>query len=184
LRVDPPFEKITIIHADPPTDDPDNPEEKRGTKEYEDLKEKGCDGVEILHEIPDVRTWDASVKQAVIVEDIDVKSLNKEQRSRLDRLFGYISTHKNISAFICCQDFFRTDVNVRRNGNVFIIWKNPDANQMSLIGNRFGVADFRNFMLEHCPKDHDSVWFDETRGSPYPYRFNGYESFNFESDSE
>ncbi len=187
MRANPRFKRVTIIHADPhrKVDKGDgNPAEEKGTDEYQDLGEHG---VEMRWDIPSPSEWDSEEKHLVVIDDIDLTALNKSQRSAADRLFGYVSTHKNISLCICTQDFFRCPVNLRRNCNVFVVWNNSDKSSMATLGRRLGIPDFANFMEDNCPKKHDSLWKDETDGSPYPWRFNGYENFHFnneESDSD
>ncbi len=186
LRAYPPFRRVTIIHADPHhkvNKGDGNPGEEKGTHEYEDLGEHG---VEMRSDFPNPTEWNSDEKHLVIVDDVDLTALNKSQRSAADRLFGYVSTHKNISLIMCTQDFFRSPVNLRRNCNIFVLWNNPDKSSMATIGKRLGIPDFAEFMETHCPNKHDSLWRDETEGSPYPWRFNGFENFHFnneESDS-
>ena len=187
LRANPRFKRVTIIHADPQRKIPKgdgNPDEQKGTHEYEDLGEHG---VEMREDIPNPSEFDSSEKTMVVIDDIDLASMTKAQRSAADRLLGYVSTHKNISVCVCLQDFFRCPVNLRRNCNVFVIWNNPDKSSMGTLGKRLGIPNFAEFMEENCPEKHDSLWKDETHRTPYPWRFNGYDLFHFnneESDSD
>ena len=160
LRADPPFERIVIIHCD-----------AEQTAEYDDLGP-----VEMLSEIPDVSEWDGIDKTMVVIDDVDVRSLPPPQQSALDRLFGYVSTHKNISPLLCSQDPFNVPKNVRAYANVWILFKLRDRDSLQCAGRRAGVTSkkildlFDNFVQG----DHDSIWIDYTRNTPYPLRLNGY----------
>jgi hypothetical protein len=80
LRADPPFEEVFLIHCDD------------STKEYDDVE---C---QFLDDIPAPSEWQGEVKTLVILEDLEYKQMSKDQKRNLDRLMGYVSTHKNISA--------------------------------------------------------------------------------------
>lgn len=160
LRANPPFEKVVIIHAD-----------HKETKEYEDLGEHG---VEMTSVIPEPSGWDGTKKTLAVIDDIDVSRLGKQQKMALDRLFGYVSTHKNTSVISCGQEFFAQPTTLRRCANVLIIWKSPDENNMRCIAVRVGLPDLGGLMKKICPEYTDSLWFDTTQGTPYPLRKNGY----------
>jgi hypothetical protein len=159
LRADPPFKKVTVIHADP-----------ENSKEYDDLG----DGVELIKNIPMPSEWSHDDKTLVVVDDIEMKDLAKEQRRALNRLVGYVSTHKNISVCVCTQDWFNIPTIVRRCGNVWILWVSPDSNNMANIGRRIGIDNFNDYATRVLPEFRDSLWIDMTDGTPYPRRKNGF----------
>ena len=109
LRADPPFQEVIVIHCDADY-----------TKEWDDIE---C---ELISEIPSPSEFEGLVKTLVILDDIDYKSLNKVQKSNLDRLCGNVSTHKNISVCITAQCPFNIPPIVRRCANLcfggFQIW--------------------------------------------------------------
>ena len=74
---------MTVIHADP-----------ENSKEYEDTDAK------VIGIIPAPEEWESDSKQLVVVDDLDVARLSTRDASALDRLFGYVSTHKNISVIL------------------------------------------------------------------------------------
>ncbi len=57
-----------------------------------------------LTTIPFPDQWPGKDKTLVVVDDMELKTLKKEQRMALDRLFGYVSTHKNISVRLSSQN--------------------------------------------------------------------------------
>ena len=162
LRAKPAFEEVIVIHCDADY-----------TQEYDDLGEK----VELRSEIPKPEEWEGENKTLVILDDLEFKGMNKEQRRNLDRLFGYVSTHKNISVILCCQDAFNVPPIVRRCSNLWVLWKCNDLDSMANVARKTGlkVQDFKRIFDEHMTEFRDSLWLDMTAKSPYPMRKNGFE---------
>lgn len=162
LRAHPPFEEVVVIHCD-----------SGYTKEYDDIG----DSLEILNEIPAPEDWEGEVKTLVVLDDLEFKGMSKEQKKNLDRLFGYVSTHKNISCILCSQDPFNVPPIVRRCSNLWVLWRCPDLDAMATCARKTGMKSegfnsiFNQLMLE--PKD--SLWLDTTDHTPYPKRKNGFE---------
>ena len=159
LRASPPFKQVTVIHCDP-----------EGTQEYDDLGE-----IDIRGDIPSPDEWDGSEKHLVIIDDLEVKSLGKEQSRNLDRLFGYVSTHKNISVILCSQDAFNVPPIVRRCSNLWVLWEGPDIDSMACVARKSGLSSAELRRIFHSfSSDKDSVWIDRTSHTPYPLRKNGF----------
>lgn len=154
-----PFAKIVVIHCDPDS-----------TNEYNDVDS------ELFHHIPHVQDIKGDEKTLVILEDLAYIDMPKEERSRLERLFGYVSTHKNISCMLTGQDIFRVIPTVRRCANVFVLWKSHDMDMIRTVSRKTGFKThvLENMMNELCISNHDSIWIDNTDNSPYPVRTNGY----------
>lgn len=159
LRTKPEFEEIYVIHCD-----------GNYTKEYDDI------GVEMLEEIPAPEEWEGLVKTLVILDDLEYKSMNKIQKRNLDRLYGFCSTHKNISVMLCSQDTFNVPPIVRRCSNLFVLWKSPDLDSMSNVARKTGLQskDLKNIFDQLMKEPKDSLWIDLTDHSPYPLRKNGF----------
>ena len=160
IRAHPAFEAVTVIHCDP-----------EHTKEYADLG----DACVIRGDIPGPAEWSADVKQLVIIDDLEVKSLGKEQMRNLDRLFGYVSTHKNISVVLCSQDAFNVPPIVRRCSNLWVLWRGPDLDAMACVARKSGLTakDLKR-IFDSFTSDKDSVWIDRTSGTPWPLRKNAF----------
>ena len=159
LRADPPFEKVEIIHCDP-----------NYTQEWEDI------GAEMLDEIPAPQYWDGEVKTLVILDDLDYNSMNKIQMKNLSRLYGYCSTHKNISVALLQQDAFSVPAIVRRCSNLFVLWRSPDLDAMATCARKTGMKsnNFNAIFNQFKINGHNSLWIDMTTKSPYPLRLNGF----------
>ena len=163
LRARKPFEEIYIIHCDPSF-----------TEEYNDLGE-GCT---ILERIPQQDEFEGRVKTLVVLDDLEFKFMDKEQKRNLDRLFGYVSTHKNISCCICAQDPFNVPAIVRRCANLWVLWKMTDMDAMATCARRTGMKSltFKKIFQKLMKEPHDSLWIDLTDKSPMPLRKNGYQA--------
>lgn len=162
VRADPPFKRIIIVHCD-----------AEGTKEYDDLEH------EILSEIPDPsdhELFNGEEKTVMILDDIEYDFLPKNQKRNLDRIFGYLSSHKNVTVMLCAQNITNIPPAVRRMSNIFILFKVPDMELLYLIARKIGIKKkvFMYIFDKYIINYHDSFWIDLTPLSPYPYRINGY----------
>ena len=159
LRADPPFKRIFVIHCD-----------INFTQEYDDV------GGEMLDSIPTPEEWDGTEKALVVLDDLEFKQMPKDQKRNLDRLFGFVSTHKNISCILCSQDPFNVPPIVRRCSNLWILWKCLDLDAMSTVARKTGMKStgFNSIFNHLLLKPKDSLWLDMTDHSPYPMRKNGF----------
>lgn len=158
IRQNPPFERMVVVHCSPDY-----------TKEYDD-----CDA-QIVEEIPPREDFDCGKKTLVVLEDIDFKNLSKEQKHRLNRMYGNWSTHNSISIISTSQDFFELDPIVRRCTNLWVLWPGIDLNEMSQIARKVGLNTNKlTTLFNLCKTKHDSIWIDQTKGSPHHLRFNGF----------
>lgn len=159
LRANPPFKRVFIIHCDPDF-----------TQEYDDVNG------EMLDEIPTPEEWDGTEKTLVVLDDLEFKGMGKEQKRNLDRLYGFVSSHKNLSCVLCSQDPFNVPPIVRRCSNLWVLWRMTDLDALSTCARKTGMkADSFNSIFNHLllePKD--SLWLDMSDHSPYPMRKNGY----------
>ena len=161
IRQHPPFEEIFVIHCD-----------AENTKEYQDLGEE----VHMLSSIPAPEDWEGKVKTLCIIDDLELKTLKQDQKRCLDRLFGYVSTHKNISVILASQDPFNVPPIVRRCSNLWILWRCPDLDSMSVCARKTGLRanNFNTIFNKLMLNSKDSLWLDSTDRSPYPMRKNGF----------
>ena len=164
LHKKPPFQKIYLIHNDP------------NTQEYSSID------TEILEEIPEIDEIDTDIRNLIIIEDINYRSLSKEQKALLDRMFGCFSTHSNISIWITSQDAISVPPSVRRMASHVFLWRSGDVNHMSILASRFGLTPrdlkwiFDNILTDR----HDSLLIDSTRPE-CRYRKNIFEKLNIKN---
>jgi len=155
-----PFEKIVVVHCDP-----------KNTQEYDML------APELRGDIPAPEDFDSTKKTLCILEDLNYLNMGKEQKGRLERLFGYASTHKNVSCMLTAQDPFRILPTVRRCTNLFVLWNNSDGDMLRVLARKMSLpSDTLQTILQHqCSGAHDSLWLDFTANTPAQIRKNGYE---------
>ena len=169
LRAKPEFEEVFVIHCDPDY-----------TKEWDDI------GGEMMSEIPNPEDWKGEVKTLVILDDLEFKGMSRDQKRNLDRLFGFVSTHKNISIVLAAQDTFNVPPIVRRCSNLWVLWKMNDMDSLSNTARKTGMSaqNFNTIFNELMMNNHDSLWIDTTAGTPYPLRKNGYTIINKKDGEE
>lgn len=173
IRQTPAFDRVIIVHCDVET------------KEYDSIKEGAEDGtVIIVPEIPPPTSYggnvdedgdDIKLKQLVIIDDLDLQSLNKRQRENLDRLLGYSSTHLGLSVIVCTQDPFNIPASKRRMIEIFVVWRSVDMQSIQLLCKKVGVKNLQELFDTYCKDRRDSIWIDTTPHTPYPLRLNGFQ---------
>jgi len=159
VRQDPPFERVFVIHVD-----------GNYSKEYDSVK-----NFTKLTEIPSPEWWSGEEKTLVILDDLEYKYMSKVQKGYLDRLFGYVSTHKNMTVYLTAQEGFNIPPCVRRCADVWILWKGRDMDAMQQLARKGGLKKTDLDAIYHCYEFglRDSLWLDTTPHSPYPIRING-----------
>ena len=130
----------------------------------------------MLSELPDPRDFTNEKKKMLILEDLEYSMMSKNDKQKLDRLFGYTSTHKFCTVVLTAQDSFRVPPICRRCTNVFVLWNSPDKDSMATLARKTGLRSkeltsiFNNFMH----RKHDCLVIDLTHPN-YRLRKNGYE---------
>lgn len=152
------FEKVIVIHCDP-----------EYTKEYNDID------AEMMNEIPCPNEWEGLCKTLVILDDLEYKDMPKEQKRNLNRLFGFVSTHKNISVCLSAQDAFNIPPGVRRCANLWVLWKIDDMDCIKALSRkiRLSAKKITELFEDNLENRHDSIMVDNTDNSPYRIRKNG-----------
>ena len=149
-----------LIHCDP-----------EFTKEYDDVNCKKMD------EIPGPQEWIGEEKTLVVCDDLEYQKMSSDQLRNLSRLFGFVSTHKNISVCLTSQDPFTVPAAVRRCANVWVLWRIPDLDAMSVVARRTGMSasKFKQIFDQLLKGPNDSLWVDLTKNSTAPLRKNGFD---------
>lgn len=160
LKADPPYERIIIMHVD------------EATQEYDII-----DGSEIVTSVPQLDEFEHGVKTLFIVEDIDIPNLKPPERSRLNRIMGYISTHKGVSVLITAQQPGQIPSDIRRQANVFFLWRMTDLRSQNDYASRIGIKkeDMMHIMSSIMRNRFDFLTSDQTSCTPAPLRRGLYE---------
>lgn len=172
MHANPPFEQAYLIY--PGGEGKEEGDFKHKTDEYNDVE-----GLEGLDTIPAPEFFpkaaDAkSKKTVVIIDDMALQNLPTDERKNLDRLFGTVSTHRNVSVLTTAQDWFSLPPVIRRMSNVWLVWKHRDKNSMTMIGQKVG-EDLDQLFRTIAQGPYDSICIDMTAGSPLPLRLNVFE---------
>lgn len=160
LKADPPFERIVVFHVD------------NDTQEYDII-----DGAEITNEVPQISDFEHGQKTLLIVEDIDIRGLKPDERSRLNRLMGYASTHRGVSVLITAQQPSQVPADIRRQATVFFLWPSHDLRAQADFAGRIGMKsdDLEQIMKTMMRNRYDFLCADLTHDSPAPLRRGLYE---------
>lgn len=110
----------------------------------------------------------------------------RERKSALNKLFSYQSTHYGLTIVVLCQDpTTQLSVGVRRNCNVFIIFRGRDRNAIQYFAGNVGFPKHVLVKLfDVCKSNHDSICFDFTDSTLYPLRYNVINEIELVPDSK
>jgi hypothetical protein len=152
------------------------------------------EATEIFDEIPEIAFWELPdgapyVKRAVIIDDLELTSADKERKKRLAILFRYCSTHKGLTVYFAHQSAFDTPSLIRKMADVWIVWKPRSIIEMHTIENRIGFkkGDLKELFDTVATGHRDSICIDLKENSPCRLRKNIWEKIkiqNSESDSD
>jgi len=147
------------------------------TKEYDDVDYEPLDYIPTMEDLE--IDMDNPEPILVIIEDIDLRALDKTQKQALNRLCGCISSHCRVSVIMTVQECTQINVSIRRMLNYIIIFK-CDKYTASHTSCMMGIpkTTFNN-INEHILQDkHDFLLIDRDH---FPrYRKNITEHINLE----
>jgi len=171
INQEPYFNRIIVFHLDP------------NTKEYSDIE---C---ELYSQIPNIQALidgiDRNIRNCIILEDLPLKTLTPKERQSLDRMVGYVSTHKNTSILCSCQDPFNSPASLRRMANILVLWKSPDMKSLKALINQMNIpSDVIQYVFGAiCTRKYDSFMIDNSDSGP-KYRKNLFDEIPLLLDDE
>lgn len=139
-KAEPAFETVCVWHFAP-----------EHTKEWEI-----CDA-KMVAECPKVEDFDASKKNCLVIDDINLLAMTRKERGELDRLFSYVSTHTSTTILLCTQDFASIPTSVRRSCTQWILFPSVDMQACRHVSAATG-HQFKK-LIKLCSSKHDSVCF-------------------------
>ena len=139
------------------------------TKEYNSLCCNMCSSYE---ELPKYEDIDPSTKTLIIFEDYEFDDLNKKELKFIDAYFRYACTHKGMTIYMCCQNYFTIPPKLRRKANITYFARFDDRT-MSIIFGSLGICQkkFQYLCDVYLKDNHDFVCIDSS-GHPVKYRHN------------
>lgn len=161
LHQRPMFQEMYVIHGDSDC-----------TTEFEDM-----DVTLMMEEFPEIGFWDGKVKTCIVLDDVEYSKLSKEQEARMNKLFRYGSSHKNITIYVTHQNFYSLPVLIRKLCNVYVLWRPRSLMELRTIAHRVGYsAKALDYIFEHvCTEHRDSLCIDHHHNSPAVLRKNLWE---------
>jgi len=161
-REKPMFDTFTVVHIDP------------NTTEYS-LLDDGDYKVIGFHQdgLPDPTSFDRSKKNCLILDELPFDSFSVAQKSQLERLMNFGSTHHSISIHIQAQDVFAVPISVRRALTHVALWSSPIRMSQALYSRMLGLK-LQPLFDKLCTSRYDFLFLDFTGDGP-PVRKNVFE---------
>lgn len=179
LKASPPYQKIFLIHPALQSTLSSKNEPLDGGEEDDIVNEYKYVDYIPLYSLPKPKFFDNKcTKQVLIIDDMNLKNLDKEQNRNLSKIISYSSSHYNLTIMIATQDSFSSlSVSVLRFCNVFVLYRFTDLCYLKMLFSRVGLSKkYQDKLLDEM-KDyglHDFLMIDKTSNSPAPFRRNMY----------
>lgn len=167
LRQRPMFKELFIIHGDADS-----------TNEFDDLEP-----TLMMSDFPDVSFFDGKIKSCLFIDDYEFSNMSKQQTAMCNKLFRYISSHKNLTIYVSHQLAFELPSLIRRLCNVWIIWKPRSKAELRLIANRIAMSpDELEYIFGNiCTGYRDSLTVDFHKDTPAFLRKNIFEAIDLKN---
>ena len=146
-RATPAFDRIVVWHRD-----------------HEQSHEYDICDPEMVGEMPEVTTWDPSLKNCLIIEELNVLVFTQQQRGDLERIFNYQSSHKSLTAICAVQNFTNLSPSIRRSACWWVLYPSVSLGAVSDISRKTS-HDLRQLM-KLCATKYDSITFDFSGNGP------------------
>ena len=123
--------------------------------------------------MPDPTSFDRSKKNCLILDELPFDSFSVAQKSQLERLMNFGSTHHSISIHIQAQDVFAVPISVRRALTHVALWSSPIRMSQALYSRMLGLK-LQPLFDKLCTSRYDFLFLDFTGDGP-PVRKNVFE---------
>lgn len=143
--------------------------------EYDDIEAEPVDEIDPL-------AYEGNTeKTLLILEDCNFKNCDKQMKYNLNRLFGYSSSHCNLSIALTAQNPYDISPDIRRSANTICLWRNHDMNSLNTLASRTGIKknQMEYVMCNMLKNPHDFLMIDLQFNSPAKYRINGFNPITF-----
>ena len=152
-----PFEECFLCHPDPESE------------EYDDVHFK-----KTFTHIPPLDVFNRKRKSLLIIDDIDVSRMNKRDAGNLNRLWGYICSHKHVTCILSTQCMKNIeDPTIRRMTDVMAIGNIEDPDEIRIIARNLGrsITKIERLIQKHLKgRTHNCLFFDKLPKCPFPIR--------------
>ncbi|HDK27862.1 MAG TPA: hypothetical protein ENG48_12350 [Candidatus Atribacteria bacterium] len=152
-----PYEEAFLCHPDPES------------QEYDDVYFKR----RFTH-IPPLDIFDRKKKSILLIDDINVSKMNKTDAGHLNRLWGYVCSHRHVTCLLSTQCIKNVDdPTIRRMSDIFITGHLKDPMEIKTLANNLGrsASKITRLMDKHLKDNkHNCLIFDDLDNCPYPIR--------------
>ena len=181
-----PYDNIFLLHPqtyNPNVDMEDEAKNKNIIVKGVDIPEyKGVKFIGLSY-IPSMTYFDdiKNKYNLLIIDDIDLTGYLKKHRDirdmRLNKIFSYVSSHKNVSIIVTSQDASsQLPAMCLKMCNVNTIYKQKDEYVVQTLARKLSISYKRlKALLDLCKTNHDSITFDQIENSPAELRLNIYD---------
>jgi hypothetical protein len=185
------YDNIFIMH--PQTYNPNIPLEDEASNNniiVPDAQIPEYKGVQFigLSYLPSMKYFDniANKFNLFIIDDCDLCTFMRKRRElreeRLNKLFSYVSSHKNVSIIVSSQDASsQLPGFCLKMCNVITIYKQLDEYVVATLSRKISIG-YRKLkaLLALCKGKHDNITFDFTDDTKYLHRLNIYQNIDIE----
>ena len=145
-----------------------------------DKKSREFDSIDHIrvHGPPPEELFSPEVRSCLILDDVNLSALKKDEQQYMERITGALSSHRNITLIFMVQDVISSIPScMRRNFNVFFVFRGADLRSLEVINSRVGLkkGSLQNIFKFIANQPGDSIRIDLTPGSPLPLALNGYQ---------
>jgi hypothetical protein len=140
---------------------------------------------EIDDDTLDMFTSDVDGQRIVILDDIELVSVNKKLKQFFNMLFKHVSSHYNLSIVVSIQEYRMLPTELRANMNVFALSLNiKDVESISILGKKIGISykQFKNMFIDLKNKvenrQYSYLVVDNTTNTPIPVSVNFFDKIN------
>lgn len=158
------------------------------SKEWEDFSDLQI-SVDELHDDNAINIFTSDVvgHRIVIIDDVEMVSINKKLRSFFNMLFKHVSSHYNLSIVVSIQEYKMLPIELRANLNIFCLSLNiKDVESISILGKKIGLSykqfkklftDLKNTTEN---KQFSYLVIDNTTNSPVPASLNFFQKIDLD----
>lgn len=119
------------------------------------------------------------VKKLLILDDINLMALSKQGKAILDKLYTYASSHLNLSIICNIQSLYeQCPMIVRRNTDIFNIWKTQDRTQYDFLYRKIGLdtkEQLQELLKRYCVDRFDYITINLKHGAPFKLLFKSFQ---------
>lgn len=104
-------------------------------------------------------------KIVLIIDELRWDFMPHKQKSAVEALVNFGSTHHNILVILLQQNFINIPISIRRNADWWTLWNTHDRYAANHVKNSTGI-NIHDIFEDYCPETHDSVTINRSCHGP------------------